>query len=147
MKVYMNQAIIAGNLGADAETRHLPSGSARTTFSVATTRKWKGQDGQQQEATTWHNIVMWDGAEWLIPLLRKGAAVLVTGRIETRSYDDQKTGEKRYITEIVADRYMGVQPLVEREAQQQRVSRPQASGSRGSGPSTHTISDDEELPF
>jgi single-strand DNA-binding protein len=98
----VNKAIIIGNLGRDPEVRFTPNGRARATFSVATTERWVDQNGQKQEKTEWHNIVVWGKqAETCGQYLAKGRQVYVEGRITNRSYDD-KDGNKRYISEIVA---------------------------------------------
>jgi len=98
----VNKAIIIGNLGKDPEVRFTPSGRAVAKFSVATTEKWNDQQGQKQERTEWHNIVVWGKqAETCGQYLAKGRQVFVEGRITNRSYDD-KDGNKRYITEIIA---------------------------------------------
>jgi single-strand DNA-binding protein len=98
----VNKVILIGNLGKDAETRFTPSGVARTTFGVATSRRWKDQQtGEWKEETDWHNIVLWR-AENLANYLIKGKQVFVEGRLQTRSYDD-KDGNKRYMTEVVAE--------------------------------------------
>ncbi len=98
----VNKAIIIGNLGRDPEVRFTPSGRAVAKFSVATTEKWTDQQGQKQEKTEWHNIVVWGKqAETCGQYLAKGRQVFVEGRITNRSYDD-KDGNKRYITEIIA---------------------------------------------
>lgn len=99
--MYLNKAIIAGNLTRDPELKALPSGSHVTNFSVATNRVWM-KDGAKQEETEFHNIVVFGKqAETSAKYLKKGQGVLVEGRIQTRSWD--KDGEKRYRTEIVAD--------------------------------------------
>ena len=98
----VNKVILVGNLGRDAETRFTPSGVARTTFSVATSRRWKDQQtGEWREETDWHNIVMWR-QENLANYLTKGKQVYVEGRLQTRSYDD-RDGNKKYMTEVVVD--------------------------------------------
>jgi len=98
----INKAILVGNLGKDAETRFTPSGVARTTFTIATGRRWKDQQtGEWKEETDWHNVIIWR-QENLANYLTKGKQVYIEGRIQTRSYDD-KDGHKRYITEIVAE--------------------------------------------
>ncbi|MCJ7602306.1 MAG: single-stranded DNA-binding protein [Desulfobulbaceae bacterium] len=98
----INKAIIIGNLGADPEVRYTQSGTAVANFNVATTEKWKGQDGQMQEQTEWHRIVAFARlAEICGEYLSKGSKVYVEGRIQTRSWND-KDGNKRYTTEIVA---------------------------------------------
>jgi single-strand DNA-binding protein len=94
--------ILLGHLGKDAETKFTPSGVAKSTFSLATNRRWKDQQsGEWKEITDWHNIVLWR-AENLANYLTKGQRVYVEGRIENRSWED-KEGQKRYITEIVVD--------------------------------------------
>jgi single-strand DNA-binding protein len=98
----VNKAIIIGNLGRDPEVRFTPSGRAVAKFSVATTERWTDQNGQKQEKTEWHNIVVWGKqAETCGQYLAKGRQVYVEGRITNRSYDD-KDGNKKYITEIIA---------------------------------------------
>ena len=98
----VNKVILLGHLGKDAETRFTPSGQSVTNFSLATSRRWKDQQtGEWKEQTEWHNIVLWR-AENLAQYLQKGKQVYVEGRLQTRSYDD-KDGNKRYATEVVAD--------------------------------------------
>ena len=98
----VNKAIIIGNLGRDPDVRFTPSGRAVAKFSVATTERWTDQQGQRQEKTEWHNIVVWGKqAETCGQYLSKGRQVYVEGRITNRSYDD-KDGNKKYITEIIA---------------------------------------------
>jgi single-strand DNA-binding protein len=98
----VNKAILIGNLGADPEIRYTPSGTQVATFSIATTERWKGQDGQVQEATEWHRIVAWSRlAEICGEYLAKGARVYIEGRIKTRKWQGQDGGD-RYTTEIIA---------------------------------------------
>ncbi len=98
----INKVILIGNLGKDPELRYTPNSQAVATFSLATNRKWKDKEGQPQEQAEWHNIVTWGKqAEFCKEYLKKGSAVFVEGRIQYRTYDD-KDGNKRYITEIVA---------------------------------------------
>ena len=98
----VNKAIIVGNLGRDPEVRFTQDGRAVARFSVATTERWTDQQGQRQERTEWHNIVVWGKqAETCGQYLSKGRQVFVEGSIRSRSYDD-KDGNKRYITEIIA---------------------------------------------
>lgn len=97
----VNKVILVGNLGKDPELRYTPSGAAVATFSLATTNPFKDKEGNKQ--TEWHNIVAWRQlAEICGKFLHKGKQVYIEGRIQTRSYDD-RDGNKRYITEIVAD--------------------------------------------
>jgi single-strand DNA-binding protein len=98
----INKAILLGHLGKDAETKFTPSGTARTSFTLATSRRWKDQQtGDWKEETDWHNVVLWR-SENLANYLLKGKQVYVEGRISNRSYED-KDGNKKFFTEIVAD--------------------------------------------
>lgn len=102
--MYLNKAIIIGNLTRDPEQKALPSGMAVTTFSVATNRVWKDKEGNKQESVDYHNMVVFGRqAETTAQYLKKGSSVLIEGRIQTRSWDGQD-GKKQYRTEIVADR-------------------------------------------
>lgn len=99
----VNKVILVGNLGKDPELRYTPAGAAVATFTLATSERFKGRDGQMQEKTEWHNVVAWRQlAEICGKYLHKGRQIYIEGRITYRSYDD-KDGNKRYITEIVAD--------------------------------------------
>ncbi|MFO1520302.1 MAG: single-stranded DNA-binding protein [bacterium] len=103
MAASVNKVILIGNLGTDPEVRYTPSGSAVANFNIATNENWKGKDGQDQERTEWHKIVVWGKlAELCGEYLAKGRTVYVEGRLQTRSWDD-KDGNKRYTTEIVAN--------------------------------------------
>lgn len=98
----VNKVILLGNLGRDAETRFTTGGAARTTFSIATGRRWKDQQtGEWKEETDWHNVVLWR-QENVANYLTKGRQVYIEGRLQTRSYED-KDGKKVYSTEVVAD--------------------------------------------
>src|SRR5689334_6956315 len=100
----VNKAILVGNLGRDAEIRFTAGGSAVANFSLATTDKWTDKDGQKQEKTEWHRIVLWGKqAESLQEYLTKGKQIYVEGRLQTRQWDD-KDGNKKYTTEVKADR-------------------------------------------
>lgn len=100
----VNMAILVGNLGKDPEVRFTQNGRAVANFSVATSEVWTGQDGNRQERTEWHNVVVWGKqAESCGQYLAKGRQVFVQGNIRTRSYED-KTGNTRYVTEVVAQR-------------------------------------------
>ena len=102
--MYYNRAIIVGNLTRDPELRSLPSGVEVATIGVATNRVWKDKNGAKQESTDYHNVVVFGRqAQTSAQYLRKGASVLVEGRIQTRSWD-APDGTKKYRTEIVADR-------------------------------------------
>ena len=98
----INKVILIGNLGSDPELRYTGSGVAVASFRIATTERWKGQDGQMQEHTEWHNIVAWRRlAEICGEHLRKGSPVYIEGALKTRKWQDQN-GNDRYTTEVIA---------------------------------------------
>ena len=98
-----NKVILIGNVGKDPEVRHLETGIAVASFTLATTERYKNRNGELQDQTEWHNIVCWRNlAELSEKYIQKGAQIFVEGKIRTRSWADQ-TGAKRYTTEIVAD--------------------------------------------
>lgn len=102
--MYLNKAMVIGNLTRDPEVKALPSGSKVCTFSLATNRVWKDKNGAKQESVDYHNIVVFGRqAETAGQYLKKGASALVEGRMQTRSWD-AADGQKKYRTEIVADR-------------------------------------------
>ena len=103
--MYLNKALIVGNLTRDPELRALPSGMQVASLSVATNSVWRDKEGNKKEDTQFHNIVVFGRqAETSAQYLKKGQQVMVEGRIQTRSWDDKTSGEKKYRTEIVADR-------------------------------------------
>jgi single-strand DNA-binding protein len=103
--MYLNKALIIGNLTRDPEIKAIPSGVKVCSFSVATNRVWKDKDGNKQESADYHNIVVFGRqAETVAQYMRKGSQVMVEGRMQTRSWDDTATGTKKYRTEVIADR-------------------------------------------
>jgi single-strand DNA-binding protein len=133
----VNKAIIVGNLGKDPEVRHTQGGNAVCNFSVATSEKWT-KDGQTQEKTEWHRVVVWGKqAENCGQYLKKGRSVYIEGRIQTREWTN-KEGQKQYTTEVVANQV-------------------QFLGGRGEGPSGETKTEpaaapasspaDDDIPF
>ncbi len=103
--MYLNKAIVIGNLTRDPELKSLPSGIKVCSFSLATNRVWKDKNGARQEGTDYHNVVVFGRqAETVAQYMKKGSSILVEGRMQTRSWDDKGTGEKKYRTEIIADR-------------------------------------------
>ncbi|MHB1300997.1 MAG: single-stranded DNA-binding protein [Burkholderiales bacterium] len=100
----VNKAILIGNLGKDPDVRYSPDGSAITNITLATTENWKDKSGEKQEKTEWHRVAFFGKlAEIAGEYLKKGSQVYVEGRIQTRKWQD-KEGQDRYTTEIVADR-------------------------------------------
>jgi single-strand DNA-binding protein len=139
----VNKVILLGNLGRDAETKFTGSGVAKTTFSVATTRRWK-QGEEWKEQTDWTNVVLWR-SEKLSEYLTKGKQVYVEGRLETRSYE--KDGEKKYVTEVVADDVILLGGQGER--QERPVSAPRSSrpATPANDPHNGMGITDDDLPF
>ena len=102
----VNKVILIGNLGRDPEVRSTPSGQPVASFTLATSRRWKDKNGQRQEQTEWHQIVVWGKqAEIAGQYLTKGKQIFLEGRLQTRSWDDRQSGEKRYRTEVVCDNF------------------------------------------
>jgi len=102
----LNRVFLIGNLGRDPEIRSTQSGQPVANFSLATNRRWTDRNGQRQEQTEWHNVVCFGRqAEVAGQYLQKGRQIFVEGRIQTRSWDDRQTGEKRYRTEILCDNF------------------------------------------
>lgn len=98
----VNKVILVGNLGANPEVRYTQSGQTVANLRIATTERWTDKNGQKQEQTEWHRVVVWGRqAEIVSQYLTKGRQVYIEGRIRTRQWQDQ-SGQKRYSTEIVA---------------------------------------------
>jgi single-strand DNA-binding protein len=145
----MNKAILLGNLGEDPELRHTQSGTAVMNLRLATTDRYKDNDGQWQERTDWHTVVVWGNrAESLSKFLRKGSKLLVEGSVQTRSYEG-RDGQKKYSTEINAKeielcdkRESGGQQqpnFPQPDRQQRQPAPPQAPAGFGPG--------DDDVPF
>ena len=143
----INKVILVGNLGKDPEVRHLEGGAVVAKFPLATSETYKTKEGQRVDQTEWHNIVMWRGlAESAEKYLRKGSLVYIEGKIRTRSWDD-KDGNKRFATEIIADT-MTMLSSRRSDDQQQHGTTEQKPASSEESPSVdipNTNSDD--LPF
>lgn len=102
----VNKVILVGNLGRDPEVRSTPSGQPVASFTLATNRRWRDKSGNRQEETEWHNIVVWGKqAEIAGQYLKKGKQIFLEGRLQTRSWEDRQSGEKKYKTEIVCDNF------------------------------------------
>jgi single-strand DNA-binding protein len=155
----VNKVILVGNLGKDPETRYMTSGEAVTNVRLATTDTWKDKAGEKQERTEWHSIVFYGRqAEIAGEYLKKGRQIYVEGRLQTRKWQD-KEGQDRYTTEIVADR---MQMLGNREGgggapmgeppERDRGSAPPSSGTAsrpsGASPAKKNVDDlDDDIPF
>lgn len=98
----LNKVLIIGNLGHQPELRYTGSGQAVLSLRIASNEKWKNRDGEWQDRTEWHSVVIWGNrAEGLSKVINKGTQMFVEGRLQTRTWED-KDGNKRYTTEIVA---------------------------------------------
>ena len=130
----INKVIILGNLGQEPKIQHMPSGSAVTSISVATSESWKDKNtGQQEQRTEWHRVVFFNKlAEIAGQYLKKGSKVYIEGSLRTRSWD--KDGEKRYTTEIVAN--------------EMQMLDNKGDGGNAAGNSTQQTPDfDDDIPF
>ncbi|HYA21408.1 MAG TPA: single-stranded DNA-binding protein [Burkholderiales bacterium] len=144
----VNKVIIIGNLGRDPDVRYMPDGGAIANISVATTDTWKDKSGEKQERTEWHRVAFFGKlAEIAGEYLKKGSQVYVEGSLRTRKWQD-KEGQERYTTEIVADR---MQMLGSRAGGSEPMSRevsskePAASGSAAKSGAIEDLEDD--IPF
>jgi single-strand DNA-binding protein len=131
-----NSVTLIGRLTRDAELRYTPSGAAIAKFSLATNERYKDKAGEWQDRTEWHNIVAWQRlAEIVGEYVKKGSKIYIEGRLQTSSWEDKQSGEKKYRTEIVA------QDLVLLSGRSEGDS--DGRGSRGSSASASTSSMDQ----
>jgi len=99
----VNKVILVGNLGKDPEVKFTSTGTPVAKFTLATNERYKDKDGQWQDRTEWHNIVAWQRlAEIVGEYTKKGSKVYIEGRLQTSSWDDKESGQKKYKTEIIA---------------------------------------------
>jgi single-strand DNA-binding protein len=99
----VNKVILVGNLGKDPEVKYTPQGTPVAKLTLATNERYKDKDGQWQDRTEWHNVVLWQRlAEIAGEYLKKGGKVYIEGRLQTRSWEDKQTNQKKYMTEVVA---------------------------------------------
>jgi single-strand DNA-binding protein len=142
----INKVILVGHLGADPETRYMPSGGAVTNLSIATSESWKDKtSGEQQERTEWHRVAMFGRlAEIAAEYLRKGSQVYIEGRIRTRKWQDKETGADRYSTEIIANEMQMLGGRSDASAPARSSSAPHPSAVADSG-SPDEFNDD--IPF
>jgi single-strand DNA-binding protein len=143
----LNKVQLIGNLGADPELKYLPSGQPVCELRLATNEQWT-KDGQKKEKVEWHRVVIWGKlAENCAQYLKKGRQAYVEGRLQTRSWDDKKSGEKKYATEIVAQSVVflggdgggGGRRAAAPEDDERDPSAPSSSSNNGSG--------DDDIPF
>lgn len=132
----LNKVMLIGNLGKDPEVRFTASGQAVASFSLATSEKFKGKNGEWEERTEWHNITLWGKlAEIAGEYLSKGKTIFVEGRLQTRKWQD-KSGNDRYTTDIVCDKMQMLSPKGDR-----------SGGESSSAPRNSGSSNYEEPPF
>ena len=106
----LNKVMLIGNVGKDPDVNFTPAGVKVAQFRMATSETWKDKDGAIQEHTDWHTVVAWRGlADIVERLIHRGSRIYVEGKIQTRTYED-KEGQKRYVTEIVADNILLLDP-------------------------------------
>jgi single-strand DNA-binding protein len=142
----INKVILVGNLGADPDTRYMPSGRAVTNIRIATSETWKDrQTGDQQERTEWHNVVLYDKlGEIAAEYLRKGSQVYIEGSLRTRKWQD-KEGKDRYTTEIIARE---MQMLGGRASGEPRPARSAPAEDRAAPPPAADVGEfDDDIPF
>lgn len=144
MAFSLNRVMLIGNLGQDAETRFTTNNLAVTTFSIATTRSYKGKDGDWVNETTWHNIVAFNLPDFFKESLKKGKKFYIEGRISKRDYTD-KEGIKRYVTEIVSEKLI---PLDQREGGgSSDYSSSSARTDDYAASDVQSTNEDDDLPF
>lgn len=148
----INKVILVGNVGKDPDIRHLDTGVAVASFPLATSENYIAKNGDKVTTTEWHNIVAWRGlAEVAEKYVTKGRQLYIEGKIKTRSWDD-KEGNKRYTTEIVADvmQLLGSRPEnqpVENQSSSQGISPSGPSGFQGVDEPADDQGADDDLPF
>jgi single-strand DNA-binding protein len=139
----VNKVILVGRLGADPEVKSVGNGQSVARLSVATSESWTGKDGQKQERTEWHKVVVWGRqAENCGKHLSKGRQVYVEGRLQTRQWEDQQSGGKRYSTEIVASTVQFLGAGGERSTSQESN-----NDYQDFGPEPQFDSSNDEIPF
>lgn len=142
----INKVLLIGNLGADPELRFTASGTQVANFSLATSETWQDKNGERQERTEWHRIVLWRRlAEIAGQYLKKGSKVYIEGKLQTRNWDDQK-GQKHYTTEVVANSMELLDSSSSGPADlDMNYGRGQGAG--GQNMARAATGDDEDLPF
>ena len=125
----VNKVILLGNLGKDPEVKYTPSGTPVAKITVATNERFKDKDGQWQDRTEWHNVVLWQRlAEIAGEYLKKGGKVYIEGKLQTRSWEDKQSGQKKYMTEIVVNDLVLLGGRGEASAESGEYSRSSAGG-------------------
>ena len=148
----VNKVILVGNLGKDPEVGYTQSGTALCKFSLATGESYVNNAGERQDKTEWHNIVVWGKqGENVGKYLSKGRQVYIEGKIQTRSWDDEKTGQKKYMTEINAQRVVFLGGRSDGGGDGGRYDKGGGGQARGGGSQGGGVSgigpDDDDIPF
>jgi single-strand DNA-binding protein len=132
----VNKVILIGNLGKDPEIKYTPGGTAVAKFSLATNERYKDKSGEWQDRTEWHNIVAWQRlAEIIGEYVNKGGKLYVEGRLQTSSWDDKESGQKKYRTEVVAQSVVLLGESRKDDSPDGRIGRYSFDQSRGASPS------------
>lgn len=136
----MNKAMLIGNVGRDPEVRNTQSGDKVVSFSVATSEKWKDKSGEKKERVEWHRVVIFNErlGDVAATYLKKGSKVYVEGQIQSRKYQDKKTGKDVTITEIVLTKFRGELQLLDSRPREEKEPAPTTGGGRDF---------DDEIPF
>ena len=143
----INKVILVGNVGKDPEIRHLDSGVAVANFPLATTESYVAKNGDKVTTTEWHNIVLWRGlADVAEKYVTKGRQLYIEGKIRTRAWDD-KDGNKRYTTEIVADVMQMLGSKNDSQGQRNNGGTNQSESSAFESPDMSDQGGDDDLPF
>lgn len=144
----LNKVILIGNVGKAPNVRYTSKGDPVATFPLATSEVWRDKDGNLQERTDWHNIVAWRKlAEIIQELVRKGSRLFIEGRIQTRSFED-RSGDRRYITEIVAENMLILDGRNARGGPDDDVASENGSAAySSSSQSSVQMTGDDDLPF
>ena len=143
--ISINKVSLQGNLGSDVEVKYLPSGDAVASFSIATNERWKDKTTNEvKQNTEWHRVVAFKRlAEIASEYLRKGQAVHIEGKLRTRSWDDANTGQKKYITEIVANQLLMGNKNDDSPSNKQNVNK-ESSGNDGN---SDDMDFEDDIPF
>jgi len=139
----MNKVILIGRLGGDPELKYTANGTAQALINLATSERWKDADGNQKEKTEWHRVIAWRRqAEFAGEWLKKGRLVCIEGKLATRSWE--KDGQKRYMTEVVADSITMLGSKAEGGGGESKGTPPKQEEPPDNG---DVMEDDDDLPF
>lgn len=144
----LNKVMLVGNLGRDPEVRSMQSGDKVANLNIATSERWRDQDGNNQEKTEWHRVVLFGKiAEVAERFLKKGSKVLIEGKLQTRKWTDQ-SGQDKYTTEIVVSGFGGNLTMLDGKPDSQSgYQDSEYGGNAGYGTDSHSADLDDEIPF